>query len=66
MDQSKKAFVYKYMFLVSTVLGVFGVYFLYKQLVILGWMLVCGWAVLAVFVRILIIKDKKFFKNNKI
>lgn len=62
MDQSKKVVVYKYMFLISTVSGAVGVYFLYKQLTGLGWVLICIWAVLAAFVRILIIKDKKSIK----
>ncbi|MDR1926327.1 MAG: hypothetical protein LBQ13_01385 [Endomicrobium sp.] len=64
MERSKKAVMYKYMFLVSTVSGAVGIYFLYKQVVILGWMLTCVWAVLAVLVRILIIRDKKLIKNK--
>jgi hypothetical protein len=66
MKQSKKAVTYKYMFLISTVSGAVGIYFLYKQLIVLGWMLVCVWAVLAVIVRVLIIKDKNLIKNKKI
>ncbi|MCA6071998.1 MAG: hypothetical protein LE178_00360 [Endomicrobium sp.] len=62
MEQSKKAIVYKYMFLVSTVSGAVGVYFLHKQLIVLGWVLVCIWAVFAVLVRILIMRDKKLIK----
>jgi hypothetical protein len=52
------------MFLISTVSGVVGIYFLYKQVIILGWMLTCVWAVLAVLVRILIIRDRKLIKNK--
>jgi hypothetical protein len=66
MEQSKKAVVYKYMFLVSTVSGAMGVYFLYKGIVILGRILVFICVILAALVRILIIIDKKFVKNQKI
>ncbi|MCA6071904.1 MAG: hypothetical protein LE168_06065 [Endomicrobium sp.] len=62
MEQSKKAIVYKYMFLVSTISGAIGVYFLLKQLIVLGWALVCMWGVLAALVRILIMRNKKLIK----
>jgi type IV secretory pathway VirB3-like protein len=62
MEQSKKAAVYKYMSLVSTVFGAIGVYFLHKQLIVLGWVLVCIWVVLVALVRILIMRDKKLIK----
>ncbi|MDR3274636.1 MAG: hypothetical protein LBS81_01345 [Endomicrobium sp.] len=67
MSQDKKVIIYIYIFLTSTVSGVSGVYALYKQLIVLGWILVFVWAVLAVFVRTLIIKDKKlkFKKINR-
>jgi hypothetical protein len=68
VDIQKKAVLYKYMFLFSTVSGAMGVYFLFFKdtLHILGWALVSVWAVLAVLVRVFILKDKKYFKNNKI
>ncbi|AKL97910.1 hypothetical protein [Endomicrobium proavitum] len=66
MRQEDKAVLYKYMFIVSTVCGALGVYMLYKQIQVLGWILVGVWAVLAIIVRVLIIKDKKFVKNKKI
>jgi ABC-type thiamin/hydroxymethylpyrimidine transport system permease subunit len=55
------------MFLFSTFCGVAGLYILYKfENKILGGIL-CGiWFVLAVVVRVLIMKDKKYFKNNKV
>ena len=67
MDIQKKAVIYKYMFLISTVCGVMGVYALFKyNNHIIGYIL-CGiWFVLAVLVRIFIIRDKKYFKNNKV
>lgn len=66
MDMQKKAVIYKYMFLISTVCGAIGVYVLFKYQHILGYVL-CGiWFVLAVLVRIFIMRDKKYFKNNKV
>ncbi|MDR0724094.1 MAG: hypothetical protein LBF23_02790 [Endomicrobium sp.] len=59
MGNPKKANIYKYMFLISTICGALGIYFLYKQVVTLGWILVYIWAALAVLVRVLIILDKK-------
>jgi hypothetical protein len=56
MYQGKKR-VLEYMFLASTLAGISGVYFLYKQLVVLGWILVCVWVVLAVIVRVLIVTN---------
>jgi len=61
-DQVKKAALYKNMFIISTVCGALGVYCLFKQFYIAGWILVGVWAVLAVLVRVLIIKDKKLKK----
>jgi hypothetical protein len=58
MDYNKKIVVYKHMFFVSTLSGIVGIYFLYKQIIALGWILICVWAVLAILVRILIIKKK--------
>ena len=63
---AKKAVLYKNMFLISTVSGVIGVYLLIKNIKIVGWVLVGVWAVLAAAVRIMILRDKKFNKNNKI
>jgi hypothetical protein len=56
------------MFIVSTVSGALGVYLLFfkDKLHVLGWILAGIWVVLAILVRILIIRDKKYFKNNKI
>jgi hypothetical protein len=66
MEQVKKAGMYKYMFLISTVTGALGAYFLYKRAVVLGWVLICVWGIVATVVRVLIIKDKKLIKNQKI
>lgn len=66
MQQGKKAVLYKYMFLVSTVCGLIGIYLLLKQIVVVGWVLVSIWAVLAITVRVLILRDKKFIKNKKV
>jgi hypothetical protein len=65
MEHFKKANIYKYIFLISTACGALGVYFLYKQFVVLGWTLVCIWATLAVLVRVLIILDKKSLNESK-
>ncbi|MDR2395467.1 MAG: hypothetical protein LBD57_02495 [Endomicrobium sp.] len=65
MDQNKKATLYKYMLLVSTTCGVIGIYLLYKEFIILGWILICIWAILATLVRVLIILDKKNLQKNK-
>lgn len=65
MEQNKKAIIYKNMFLVSTICGVIGVYLLYKQFTVLGWTLVCVWALLAILVRVLIILDKKFTQKQR-
>ena len=59
MEIHKKAALFKYMFVVSTVCGALGVYFLIKHFMVLGWILVGIWAVLGVLVRVLIIKDRK-------
>jgi hypothetical protein len=64
MENSKKATIYKYMFLTSTTCGALGVYFLYKHFIVLGWILVCAWAILAILTRVLIIIDKKIFKQK--
>ncbi len=67
IDFSAKAKLYKYMFLISTVSGVLGIYVLFKGFsAVLGWILVGIWAVLAVVVRVLIMQDKKIMKNTKI
>lgn len=66
-NQSKKAVWYKRMFLISTVSGVLGIYVLYKGFsAVLAWILLGIWAVLAVTVRVLIMRDKKFLKDKKI
>ncbi|MDR3244781.1 MAG: hypothetical protein LBT79_08555 [Elusimicrobiota bacterium] len=65
--QSNRAKLYKNMFLISTFFGIVGVFFLYKNvLVAVGWIGVSIWFILAVTVRILIIRDKKFQKDKKI
>jgi hypothetical protein len=67
MDIQKKAAIYKYMFLLSTVCGVMGVYVLFKYNNRLIGGILCGvWLVLAVLVRVFIMRDKKYFKNNKV
>jgi len=63
---AKKAVLYKNMFLVSTVSGMIGVYLLIKHIKVVGWILLGVWAVLAVAVRVMILRDKKFNKNSKI
>ena len=66
-NQSKKAVWYKRMFMASTLSGVGGVYLLYKGYSpVISWILIGVWAVLAVAVRVLIMKDKSFLKNQKI
>ena len=66
-NQSKKAVWYKYMFLISTICRVIGIYILYKGVsAVLAWILIGIWAFLAIVVRILIIRDKNFIKNKKI
>ena len=62
-NQSKKITLIKYMFLTSTTCGALGVYFLFKNILPLGWIFVGIWAVLAITVRIIIIKDKKNLKK---
>jgi hypothetical protein len=66
MEKNKKAVLFKYLFLTSTVSGALGAYALYKQQTIIGWTLAGIWAVLAIFVRILIILDKKGGKNGTV
>ncbi|MCL2144200.1 MAG: hypothetical protein FWH43_01705 [Endomicrobia bacterium] len=67
MDIRKKAKIYKNMFLISTFCGLAGVYVLFKYSSHLIGYILCGiWFVLAVLVRILIMRDKKYFKNNKV
>lgn len=67
LELNRKGKFYKNLFLISTICGVMGIFVLYK-----GWSKVIGmgllavWLVLAVFVRILILRDKKFNKNEKI
>jgi hypothetical protein len=59
-NKDKKILIstYKYMFLISTVSGIIGTYLLYKQVIVIGWILVSVWAVFATFVRVMIIKRK--------
>ncbi|MDR3112433.1 MAG: hypothetical protein LBU55_04655 [Elusimicrobiota bacterium] len=59
MQRNRKVSLFKNMFLISTVCGALGVYFLYKEQIAVGWLFVCIWAVLAVLVRLLIILDRK-------
>jgi hypothetical protein len=65
MGQSNKAGTYKNMLLVSTVAGIFGVYFLYKGFKTFAWCLVGVWAVVGIVARVLIIMDKRSSKNRK-
>jgi hypothetical protein len=57
-DKKISISTYKYMFLISTVSGIVGTYFLYKQAVVIGWILVSVWAIFATFVRVIIMKRK--------
>ena len=67
MDLRKKGMIYKNMFLIFTLCGVVGLYIMYKFETKWSGYFLCGlWLVLAVLVRILIMKDKKYFKNNKV
>ncbi|MDR1418535.1 MAG: hypothetical protein LBI80_05240 [Endomicrobium sp.] len=66
MENSKKANIYKCMFLTSTACGALGGYFLYKHFLALGWTLVCIWAILAILVRALIIIDKKSLNKKEL
>ncbi|MDR1196122.1 MAG: hypothetical protein LBL00_06580 [Endomicrobium sp.] len=67
MDMQKKARIYKNIFLISTFCGVAGLYILWKFDGHWTGYILCGiWFVLAVLVRILILKDKKYFKKNKV
>ncbi|MDR2427531.1 MAG: hypothetical protein LBD19_01095 [Endomicrobium sp.] len=65
MGQSNKVGTYKNMPLVSTLCGVFGVYFLYKGFKTLAWLLIGIWVIVGIAVRFLIIMDKKLSKNRK-
>jgi hypothetical protein len=65
MERSNKAVIYKNMLLISTLSGVFGVYFLYKGFKVLAWYLIAVWAVIGIFVRAVIIIDRKSSKNRK-
>ena len=58
INLAKKAVLYKYMFIISTVCGALGVYGLFKQVRIFPWILIGVWAVLGVLVRVLILRDK--------
>jgi hypothetical protein len=64
MNKNKKAVLFRYMFLTSTICGSLGVYALYKQKNVIGWVLTSLWFVLAAIVRILIVLDKKGGKNG--
>ncbi|MDR3195186.1 MAG: hypothetical protein LBT58_00075 [Endomicrobium sp.] len=65
MGQNNKAAAYKNMLVVSTLSGVFGVYFLYKGFKSLAWFLIGVWAVVGIVVRAFVIIDKKSSKNRK-
>ncbi|MDR3048283.1 MAG: hypothetical protein LBV16_00330 [Elusimicrobiota bacterium] len=77
-EQSKKAKLYKNMFLISTFFGVVGVICLVREIEIsawlgvvklvkiAGWIGVIIWFILAVAVRIMMITDKKLQKDKKI
>jgi hypothetical protein len=65
MEQNNKAVIYKNMILISTLSGVFGVYFLYKGFKVLAWCLIAVWVVIGIVVRVLIIIDRKSSKNRK-
>ncbi|MDR2425582.1 MAG: hypothetical protein LBD46_00120 [Endomicrobium sp.] len=67
MDIHKKGKIYKNIFLISTFCGVAGLYVLYKfGGNWIGYALCVIWFVLAVLVRVLIMRDKKYFKDNKV
>jgi hypothetical protein len=53
------------MLLVSTLAGLFGVYFLYRGFIALAWFLVGVWAVVGIIVRVLVVMDRKSLKNRK-
>ena len=57
-QNDKKANLYKYLFLISTVSGALGAFSLYKGLTMLGWILAGVWLVLGITVRVLMIKNK--------
>lgn len=64
--QKEKAVLYKYMFLISTVCGALGIYLVFiKNIIMIGWILISIWFVLAVLVRIFILIDKKHINKNK-
>jgi hypothetical protein len=65
VGQNNKAAAYKNMLVVSTLSGVFGVYFLYKGFKSLAWFLIGVWAVVGIVVRAFVIIDKKSSKNRK-
>ncbi|MDR2192458.1 MAG: hypothetical protein LBO62_06240 [Endomicrobium sp.] len=66
MKLENKASAYKYLFLISTVCGALGVYCLYKEFSkILSFTLIGVWAAFGLFVRILIMRDKKILKEKK-
>jgi len=65
VELSKKAVLYKNMFIISTVCGALGVYFLLKGFKLTGWILVGIWGVLGLLVRVMIIRDKKLIKDKK-
>ncbi|MDR0822249.1 MAG: hypothetical protein LBN20_00510 [Endomicrobium sp.] len=77
-EQSKKAKLYKNMFLISTFFGIAGVICLVREVEISAWLgiakvvKIAGWAgviiwlILAVAVRIMVIRDKNFNKDKKI
>ncbi|MDR0485325.1 MAG: hypothetical protein LBH29_01205 [Elusimicrobiota bacterium] len=63
-EQIKKAKLYKKMFLTSTLFGAIGIYALYKEIQILYWIALPIWAILAVTVRVMIIRDRKKMKDE--
>jgi hypothetical protein len=58
MENDKKASLYKYLFLISTICGALGAFSLYKGMTSLGWILAGIWLVLGIAVRVLMIKNK--------
>jgi hypothetical protein len=65
MKEKNKASLYKYLFLISTVCGALGVYSLYKGFSnALSFTLIGVWGALGILVRILIVRDKKIFKEK--
>ncbi|MDR1952180.1 MAG: hypothetical protein LBQ37_01540 [Elusimicrobiota bacterium] len=64
MKNDKRFNFYKYLFLISTLSGVLGAFSLYKDFKTAGWVLISIWLVLAILVRVLIIKNRRGGKNG--